>query len=201
VARPAHARGGRQLALDLELGRTPSLPRQSAWDELVDDYATTGLSVRPHPLAQLRPALSAQGFTTTAELRELPSETPIRLAGLTVARQRPASAGGVVFLLVEDEHGMVNLVLFSAVYERVRLVARTEPLLEVHGRLERRERNLNVIVDDLLPLAQPGRPRLTRRPSRLVAPPGTASEAPVAAGVGALRAVAPGAHHFAQGRR
>ena len=82
------------------------------------------------------------------------------LAGLAVARQRPASANGIVFLLVEDEHGMVNLVLFSQVYEAHRLLARTEPLLEVHGRLERRDRNINVLVETLHPVGRPGRPAI-----------------------------------------
>ena len=65
-----------------------------------------------------------------------------------------------MFLLVEDEHGMVNLVLFSQVYEAHRLLARTEPLLEVHGRLERRDRNINVLVETLHPVGRPGRPAI-----------------------------------------
>ena len=135
IARPESTRGGRQLALDLELGVTPALPLPGAWDELVADYETTGLSVRDHPLAQLRAGLTARRFVTTAALEHIESGTPVSIAGLTVARQRPASAKGVVFLLLEDEHGLVNLVLFSDVYEKHRLLARTEPLLEAHGKL------------------------------------------------------------------
>jgi DNA polymerase III alpha subunit len=116
----------------------------------------------------------------------------VALAGLTVARQRPASAKGIVFLLVEDEHGMVNLVLFSQVYEAHRLLARTEPLLEVHGRLERRDRNINVLVETLHPVGRPGRPA--------IAPP-VVRHAPEGEAMDALRVAAPGAHHFAQGRR
>ena len=121
------------------------------------DYETTGISVRDHPLAQLRAGLTARGFVTTAALEQIESGTPISIAGLTVARQRPASAKGVVFLLLEDEHGLVNLVLFGDVYEKHRLLARTEPLLEAHGKLERRERNINVIVERLMPLGTPSR--------------------------------------------
>jgi error-prone DNA polymerase len=132
----------------------------------------------------------------------LPSGTPIRIAGLTVARQRPASAKGVVFLLLEDEHGLVNLVLFREVYEQHRLLARTEPLLEAYGKLERRERNINVIVERLLPLGTPSRRVL---PTAGLQPVGSAQifeELPMAAGdeVRRLRANAPGAHHFGQGR-
>jgi error-prone DNA polymerase len=203
IARPEPMRGGdRQLALELEIGATPSLPKPGAWDELVADYETTGISVRDHPLAQLRGALTARGFVTTGALEQLPSGTPIRIAGLTVARQRPASAKGVVFLLLEDEHGLVNLVLFREVYEQHRLLARTEPLLEAYGKLERRERNINVIVERLLPLGTPSRRVL---PTAGLQPVGSAQifeELPMAAGdeVRRLRANAPGAHHFGQGR-
>ncbi len=202
IARPESTRGGKQLALDLELGTTPALPLPGAWDDLVADYETTGLSVRDHPLAQLRAGLTARGFVTTAALEHIESGTPIGIAGLTVARQRPASAKGVVFLLLEDEHGLVNLVLFSDVYEKHRLLARTEPLLEAHGRLERRERNINVIVERLMPLGTPSR-RVLPTALQPVGSSQTFEELPLAAGddVTRLRASAPGAHHFGRGRR
>jgi error-prone DNA polymerase len=201
IARPESTRGGRQLALDLELGVTPALPLPGAWDELVADYETTGLSVRDHPLAQLRAGLTARRFVTTAALEHIESGTPVSIAGLTVARQRPASAKGVVFLLLEDEHGLVNLVLFSDVYEKHRLLARTEPLLEAHGKLERRERNINVIVEHLVPLGTPSRSVLPTA-LRPVGSSQTFEELPVAVGddVTRLRAIAPGAHHFGSGR-
>jgi error-prone DNA polymerase len=201
IARPESTRGGRQLALDLELGVTPALPLPGAWDELVADYETTGLSVRDHPLAQLRAGLTARHFVTTAALEHIESGTPISIAGLTVARQRPASAKGVVFLLLEDEHGLVNLVLFSDVYEKHRLLARTEPLLEAHGKLERRERNINVIVEHLVPLGTPSRSVLPTA-LRPVGSSQTFEELAVAVGddVTRLRATAPGAHHFGSGR-
>ncbi len=187
-------RGGHQLALDVEIGETPRLAPLGQWEELVADYRATGLSIRPHPLAQLRAGLTARGLVTTADLRDLPDGTPVALAGLAVARQRPASANGIVFLLVEDEHGMVNLVLFSQVYEAHRLLARTEPLLEVHGRLERRDRNINVLVETLHPVGRPGRPA--------IAPPvKRPAQTPEGEAMNALRMAAPGAHHFAQGRR
>ena len=63
-----------------------------------------------------------------------------------VARQRPATAGGIVFLLLEDETGMVNCIVRPEIYERHRAVVRADPLLMAWGRLERRERNLNVLV-------------------------------------------------------
>ena len=95
---------------------------------------------------------------------------------------------------MEDEHGMVNLVLYAQVYESHRLLARTEPLLEAHGRLERRDRNINVLVETLHPVGRPGRPAIAP-PVRPLQP------VPEHEAMEALRMAAPGAHHFAQGRR
>jgi error-prone DNA polymerase len=182
------AGGGRQLVLDLELGSAPPLPQPGEWDLLVADYASTGISVREHPIAVLRHGLD--GAVSSADLATLPSGTPVALPGLVIARQRPASASGVVFLLLEDELGLVNLILFPAIYEQHRLLARTEPLVLCHGTLERRERNLNVIVETLEPLDAPGHRTLRRRSPRREA-----------AAVAQLREVAPPAQSFAQGRR
>jgi error-prone DNA polymerase len=68
---------------------------------------------------------------------------------MTVARQRPATANGVVFMLLEDEHGQVNLIVPPAVYERFRALVRAEPLLLARGRFERVGRNRNVLVHEL----------------------------------------------------
>lgn len=175
--------GGRQLALDLRLGEAPPLPEPSAWELLVADYAHTGVSLRTHPIAQLRAGVP--DAVDSRRLEGLPHGTAVRLPGLAVARQRPASARGVVFLLLEDEHGLVNLVLMPDVYERHRLLARAEPLLLAEGVVERRDRQLNVVVERLSPLGAPGRPALPESPPD----------------AGDLRRVAPAPQHFAQGRR
>jgi error-prone DNA polymerase len=94
---------------------------------------------------------------------------------MAVARQRPATANGVVFMLLEDEHGQFNLIVPPQVYDRYRAVVRGEPLLLVHGRFERVGRNQNVLVDRLVTLGP-----LARR---------VASEADV-------NAALPDAHHF-----
>jgi error-prone DNA polymerase len=70
-------------------------------------------------------------------------------AGLAIARQRPATASGIVFMLLEDEHGQVNLIVSPELYERRRAVVRGEPLLLVHGRYERIGENRNIVVDEL----------------------------------------------------
>ena len=81
------------------------------------------------------------------------------MAGLVVARQRPATAKGVTFMLLEDEHGTINLIVPPPVYERFRLAVRAEPLLLATGRLERREGTMNVLVDRIERLERPDLPR------------------------------------------
>jgi error-prone DNA polymerase len=139
----------RQLALPLEpTVETPELPPQSDWDRMLADYRATGLSVGTHPLELLRPHLPP-GTLSSRELAELPHGRRVTVAGMAVARQRPSTAKGVVFMLVEDEFGQVNLIVPPPVYERFRAVVRSEPLLLARGRYERIERNRNVLVSEL----------------------------------------------------
>ena len=141
--------GNRQLALPLQpTTETPELPEQTSWERMLADYRHTSLSVGVHPLELLRPHLPA-GVATSAELPELPNGALIQLAGLAVARQRPSTANGIVFMLLEDEHGQANLIVPPPVYERHRAVVRGEPLLLARGRLERHDRNINLLVSEL----------------------------------------------------
>ena len=167
--------GNRQLALPLEpTSEIPSLPEQTEWERMLADYRHTSLSVGVHPLELLRPHLPAD-VATSAELPELPNGSQIRLAGLAVARQRPATANGIVFMLLEDEHGQANLIVPPPVYERHRAIVRGEPLLLACGKLERHDRNINLLVSELSSLGP-----LARR---------AASEAEVTSAL-------PRAHHF-----
>jgi error-prone DNA polymerase len=99
----------------------------------------------------LRPHLPA-AVATSADLPETPNGTHIQVAGLAVARQRPATANGVVFMLLEDEHGQANLIVPPHVYERYRAVVRGEPLILARGKLERHGRNVNLLVAELTSL-------------------------------------------------
>ena len=149
----AGSRGAeRQLALPLEpTSEIPALPEESAWEAMLADYRTTSLSVGVHPLELLRPHLPAE-VVSTPDLLELPHGERVAIAGLVIARQRPSTAKGVVFMLLEDEHGQVNLIVPPPVYERFRAAVRGEPLLLARGRFERVERNRNVVVDELVSL-------------------------------------------------
>jgi error-prone DNA polymerase len=169
--------GGAERQLALPLGPTtevPELAEQTPWERMLADYRLTSLSVGVHPLELLRPHLPAE-IASSADLETVPNRSPVAIAGLVVARQRPATANGVVFMLLEDEYGQMNLVVPPPVYERQRALVRGEPLLLARGRFERFERNRNVVVEELVTLAP-----LARR---------VANDAEV-------RAAMPDAHHF-----
>jgi error-prone DNA polymerase len=157
VPRPASVPGTggevKQLALPLEpTVETPDLPEPTVWERMLADYRTTSMSVGVHPLELLRPHLPP-GTLSSQELVEQPHRENVHFAGLVVARQRPSTANGVVFMLLEDEHAQVNLVVAPPVYERFRAVVRGEPLLLVSGRYEHSDRNRNILVRKLLSLA------------------------------------------------
>jgi error-prone DNA polymerase len=144
--------GNRQLALPLEpTTETPELPAQTPWERMLADYKHTSLSVGVHPLQLLRPHLPA-GVATSAELSETPHGSVIQVAGMAIARQRPATANGIVFMLLEDEHGQANLIVPSKVYEEHRAIVRGEPLILARGKLERSGRNINLLVSSLMSL-------------------------------------------------
>src|SRR5205814_2273652 len=81
-----------------------------------------------------------------------PNGARIQLAGMAIARQRPSTANGVVFMLLEDEHGQANLIVPPAVYEQHRAIVRGEPLILARGKLERHDRNVNLLVSELVSL-------------------------------------------------
>jgi error-prone DNA polymerase len=135
--RHAAGDGLAQLALALELPEAPSLRPLSRWQRLIADYATSGVTVGEHAMAILRPRLSVPMLVTSAQLPRLPRGSAVAVAGLVIARQRPGTAKGTMFLLFEDEWGTINLIVPRTVYERHRHLARAEPLLLAHGRLER----------------------------------------------------------------
>jgi error-prone DNA polymerase len=139
----------RQLALPLDpTAPAPQLRDQTAWERMLADYRLTSLSVGVHPLSLLRPHLP-EGTLSSRELASKPSGGSVLVAGMTVARQRPATANGVVFMLLEDEFGQVNLIVPPSVYDRFRALVRAEPLLLARGKFERLGRNRNVVVREL----------------------------------------------------
>ena len=196
VARAARPAPG-QLSLPLPVPAAPPLRELREWDALVADYASTGLTLGTHPVALLRPELG-EGLVRSEDLERIADGSRVQVAGMVVARQRPATARGVVFMLLEDEVGVVNLVVLPPAYERHRLVVRTASFVRVAGKLERREGVINVVADEVEALATPDMPAAD---VRHIEPPaeretGRGAERPA---VVELEAVAPRAHSF--GRR
>ena len=156
VPRPASVPGSggteTQLALPLEpTVETPELPEPTIWESMLADYRTTSISVGVHPLELMRRHLPPR-TVSTEELAKRPHGADVAVAGMVVARQRPATANGVVFMLLEDEHGQINLIVPPQVYDRYRAVVRGEPLLLACGRFEHADRNRNVLVRELVSL-------------------------------------------------
>jgi error-prone DNA polymerase len=203
---------GMQLALPLDVPAPPVLRRLEPWESMVADYASTGVTLGPHPLALLRERLPT-GAVTCRDLETLPHETPVRIGGLVVARQRPGTAKGIVFILLEDEHGTVNLIVPPNVYEAHRLLVRSEPLMLANGRLEKLPMAggaINVLVRSLEPLVTPdddveGVVELAERRAAAAAVevrrPPDHEHAAAAAVMGDFRGVAPAVQSFAAGRR
>ncbi len=147
--RSARVGGARQLVLPIgPTAEEPTLRPQTDWERMLADYRHTAVSLGPHPLALLRAHLPERCVPSN-ELSETPHGSPISVAGMAVARQRPSTAKGVVFMLLEDEHGQINLFIPPPVYERHRAAIRGEPLLLAHGRFERVGKNENVIVSEV----------------------------------------------------
>jgi error-prone DNA polymerase len=139
----------KQLPLSLDpTVETPELRDLTRWERMLADYRHTNLSVGVHPLALLRPHLPPKTLSS-AELVEQPHRSTVAVAGMAIARQRPSTAKGIVFMLLEDEHGQVNLIVPPDVYERHRAIVRAEPLVLARGRYERIKENRNVLVSEI----------------------------------------------------
>ncbi|HWG07409.1 MAG TPA: DNA polymerase III subunit alpha [Solirubrobacteraceae bacterium] len=202
---------GTQLALPLELPGAPRLRPLGRWQRLIADYGTSGVTIGDHAMAVLRERLTAPMLTTSAQLTRLPSGSAVSMAGLVIARQRPGTAKGTMFLLFEDEFGTANLIVPRAVYERHRHLARAEPLLLARGRVERSEGVVNLLVRELSELERfiaggvegEEREAALARVHRLPVPAQAPQEQEDDAGeVGSsMRAVAPPIQSFAMGRR
>jgi error-prone DNA polymerase len=127
-------------------------PREG--EDVVADYAHTGLTLRRHPIALLRDRLDARGIVPAARLRALAHGAAVRTAGLVITRQRPGSARGVTFVTLEDETGSVNLIVWRDVAERQRRALVGSRLLGVAGELQVEGEVVHVIAHRLVDLSR-----------------------------------------------
>jgi error-prone DNA polymerase len=118
-------------------------------EHVVEDYASTSLSLKRHPLAFLRAEFARDGIVPAAALATLPVERRVAVAGLVLIRQRPGSAKGVIFITLEDETGIANLIIWPPILERFRRTVLGATLLYCRGRLQREEGVIHVVAEDL----------------------------------------------------
>ena len=139
-ARWAIAGVEKQLPLFAQAGATPeqpvALPLPSVEQDMRTDYALTGMTLGPHPLKLLRPQLRARRYRRSSELKQMPHGRDVAFAGLVTSRQQPQTASGVVFMTLEDEDGLVNVVVWQHLAQRQRRELLESRLLAVRGRLE-----------------------------------------------------------------
>jgi error-prone DNA polymerase len=117
--------------------------------EVMTDYSTTRLSLKTHPLTLVRDALTAQRIVTARQVNDLPHGRWVKVAGLVLIRQRPGTASGIVFITLEDETGVVNLIVRPNIFDRYRPAARHAALLQCDGYIERQGQVVHVMAKRL----------------------------------------------------
>jgi error-prone DNA polymerase len=142
------------MMLDLPESYQVPLPGMTELEEVAAEYKVQGLSARRHPMEVLRAGISRDGVMPSSEVQSLLPGTRVRTAGFVVCRQAPITAKGFVFLAIEDEKGLVNVVLKPQVYQKYRYVARVEPLIVVEGVLQKKNGTVNIVAERLTPLRE-----------------------------------------------
>ena len=138
------------------------LPAMTRQEEVVADYRTAGLSLRSHPLHFERKELVERGVITAADAGVSSEGRRIQVAGIVLTKQRPATAGGMIFLTIEDETGAANIVVRPAVWQAADHAVRRAAVLVVHGRIQRRGQIVHVVATSLEPLVLDTLPRMSR---------------------------------------
>jgi error-prone DNA polymerase len=127
----------------------PRLTAPTEGQDIIADYASTGLTLGRHPLALLRTRLARMKHVTAADLTHLADGQRVRASGIVTCRQRPGTASGVVFVTLEDETGYVNVVVWSALVERQRRELLGARLLGVEGKLQKEGEVIHLIAHRL----------------------------------------------------
>ncbi len=140
--------GAREQIVEAETQLVPMLPGR----EVVEDYRSTGLTLRRHPVDFLRGELQAQGMITAAALGGMKDGRRLSIAGIVLVRQKPGSAKGVMFITIEDETGHANLVIWPTVFEKQRRLILSAGMIACRGRLQREGEVMHVVADQLTDL-------------------------------------------------
>jgi len=129
------------------------LKAMTAGHEVVEDYSYVGLTLRQHPVSFLRTELSQRRIVTCAQANVLPDRRKMTVAGLVLVRQKPGSAKGVMFITIEDETGVANLVIWPSLYEKQRQIILGANMLGVEGRVQREGQVVHIVADKLIDLS------------------------------------------------
>ncbi|HMD97941.1 MAG TPA: error-prone DNA polymerase [Terriglobia bacterium] len=129
-------------------------------ERLVADFSGTGLTLGPHPMAYRRAEMKALGVRPAAELKRIPNGKQVRIAGAVIARQRPGTAKGFIFLSLEDETGIANAIITPDLFAENRLVIVGEQFLFIEGKLQNQDNVISVKAERVLPLS------VTKAPTR-----------------------------------
>jgi error-prone DNA polymerase len=131
---------------------SPPLPTATRWEDVADDLWALGMTPDITAMELARPELRRQGVVPSGDLDTVPSGDRVTVGGVVTHRQHPESAHGAVFLNLEDETGMVNVICSRGAWVRWRSVARFSPALVVRGRLERGDGAVNLVAERIEPL-------------------------------------------------
>jgi error-prone DNA polymerase len=119
------------------------------FEEVNWDYRRTSHSARRHPLEPMRPSLMRHNLPDARTVSSMKNRAEIRYAGLVICRQRPGTAGGVVFMTLEDETGFVNVVVWESVFQRYSVLAKTASFLGITGTLQVEDGIVHLVAEEL----------------------------------------------------
>jgi error-prone DNA polymerase len=139
--------------------RHPAFAPLTPFEEVGWDYRRTSHSPRRHPLEPLRPSLTRRGLPDARAVTGMKNGVRVSYAGLVICRQRPGTAGGVVFMTLEDETGFVNVVIWESVFQRYAVLAKTTGFLGVTGKLQVEDGVVHLVAEELW------EPRLELKPA------------------------------------
>ncbi len=138
------------------VSETMRLPAMTAAEETLADYAASGVTVRPHLMAHLRPSLDARGILSAAELAGAANAGWVKCAGVVIVRQRPGTASGFMFLTLEDETGIANAIVTPDLFQANRTILHRAQILLVEGPLQKQDGVIHVRARRFTELKTPG---------------------------------------------
>jgi error-prone DNA polymerase len=133
----------------IETSATNPLRRMTAEERVAADYAGSGITTGPHPMAWQRAHLRAQGYLSAQEMEQSGGDRFVRMAGRVICRQRPGTAKGFVFLSVEDETGIANVIIAPDVFEQNRVIITRSRFLSIQGKLQNQEGVVHIKAQQL----------------------------------------------------